>query len=319
MNLFAQQNPPLGLYIFIFFVVAAFLVSWRAIIERLLSRKPILPYQPRRRVPWRVWDLLAIVFFYFVVLLIIIQPAQYLFGLENEESLQNTSLNDDAFNPVVQLLVAKNWAAVMLGGLLVVLVAPIIEEIFFRVLLQGWLEKVDRDCRRRLPALRRFMPLAVMPVFISALIFASQHFHVEAPKKDVRLLMLLFICDSIAKILSLAFGILLIYLRTGAVAVDFGWSPKKLLDDVRLGLIAFAAIAAPLFVCQEVLSQVIKILVKNYHLFPKAFAPDPIPIFFFALVLGFLYYRTHRAAPSISAHMALNASSLAIFLLWGGG
>jgi membrane protease YdiL (CAAX protease family) len=55
------------------------------------------------------------------------------------------------------------------------------------------------------------------------------------------------------------------------------------------------------------------------YILPKKFAPDPIPIFFFAIALGLLYNRTHRALPSIAVHMALNAASLAMVLSWRGG
>jgi membrane protease YdiL (CAAX protease family) len=40
----------------------------------------------------------------------------------------------------------------------------------------------------------------------------------------------------------------------------------------------------------------------------------PIPLFFFAVVLGYVYQRTHRLWPSLVAHALLNAGSLA--LLW---
>jgi membrane protease YdiL (CAAX protease family) len=41
----------------------------------------------------------------------------------------------------------------------------------------------------------------------------------------------------------------------------------------------------------------------------------PIPLFVYALVLGFLYHRTHRALPSIVAHCALNSTSVAMLFL----
>ena len=41
------------------------------------------------------------------------------------------------------------------------------------------------------------------------------------------------------------------------------------------------------------------------------YAPDPIPLFFLALVFGALYHRTHRIAPSLVLHMAFNATSIA--------
>jgi len=41
---------------------------------------------------------------------------------------------------------------------------------------------------------------------------------------------------------------------------------------------------------------------------------SPLPLFLFGMVLGYLYQRTHRLAPSIVAHMLFNTYSLA--LLW---
>jgi membrane protease YdiL (CAAX protease family) len=42
--------------------------------------------------------------------------------------------------------------------------------------------------------------------------------------------------------------------------------------------------------------------------------PAPIPLFFLALVLGYLYQRTHRIWPSLVTHFLLNAGSMLI--LW---
>jgi len=38
--------------------------------------------------------------------------------------------------------------------------------------------------------------------------------------------------------------------------------------------------------------------------------PTPVPLFFLALVLGYLYYRTHRVLPCIVMHMCLNGCSM---------
>jgi hypothetical protein len=42
----------------------------------------------------------------------------------------------------------------------------------------------------------------------------------------------------------------------------------------------------------------------------------PIPLFFLALALGYLYQRTGRLLPSVTVHFCLNACSLA--MLWSG-
>ena len=44
------------------------------------------------------------------------------------------------------------------------------------------------------------------------------------------------------------------------------------------------------------------------------YGPEPIPLFFLALVLGYLYNRTHRIVPSVVAHALFNAYSM--IALW---
>jgi membrane protease YdiL (CAAX protease family) len=44
--------------------------------------------------------------------------------------------------------------------------------------------------------------------------------------------------------------------------------------------------------------------------------PDSVPLFFFAIALGWLYWRTHRLLPCIVLHAALNGFSM--FMLWMG-
>jgi membrane protease YdiL (CAAX protease family) len=42
--------------------------------------------------------------------------------------------------------------------------------------------------------------------------------------------------------------------------------------------------------------------------------PDPIPLFVLALILGYMYQRTHRIVPSIVTHLLFNLTSLV--MLW---
>jgi membrane protease YdiL (CAAX protease family) len=44
------------------------------------------------------------------------------------------------------------------------------------------------------------------------------------------------------------------------------------------------------------------------------YGPDPIAIFFLALILGYVYQRTHRILPCMIAHALFN--SVAVFVLW---
>jgi membrane protease YdiL (CAAX protease family) len=44
------------------------------------------------------------------------------------------------------------------------------------------------------------------------------------------------------------------------------------------------------------------------------YGPEPVPLFFLAIALGYVYQRTHRILPSIVTHALFNA--FAMFILW---
>ena len=106
--------------------------------------------------------------------------------------------------------------------------------------------------------------------------------------------------------LGLAFVVLRVGL--GATAADLGWQPCKLAADAQLAIVALLAITPPVFLLQSVL---------NYGIQRAGIeiAPDPIPLFFLALVFGVLYQRTHRITPSLLLHAAFNATSVAMFFM----
>jgi hypothetical protein len=45
------------------------------------------------------------------------------------------------------------------------------------------------------------------------------------------------------------------------------------------------------------------------------YGPEPVPIFLLAIILGYVYQRTHRIIPCIVAHSLFN--SLTMITLWG--
>ncbi len=68
-------------------------------------------------------------------------------------------------------------------------VAPIVEETLFRLVLQGWLESLETRWRflRRWPKLRGFWPVTV-----ASLLFASLHFRsakTPPPVEDVQMML----------------------------------------------------------------------------------------------------------------------------------
>ena len=147
--------------------------------------------------------------------------------------------------------------------------APITEEFFFRVLLQGWLEAFEHRWRRQMPTLRRLVRGGSGPIMLTSLLFARLHFRVDTPQIDFRFLVFLLGGDAGARLLTSAFAVAWLRGRAGATAADLGWTPRNTLGDVKLGLVTFAAVAAPVYAVQ----------IAFQCLLPACIAPDPLPCF----------------------------------------
>jgi membrane protease YdiL (CAAX protease family) len=305
MNYLSHLSQPPGLLLISFINLLAGVILWGVLVERWFSGNSLIVRQPRRRVPWEIWDLLAIVLFQFTSLVAFFVLLQNIIPDIFNPGAAATTGKLSKEHLLGQLIATNSWMAIIVAIFVGIVVAPITEEMFYRVFLQGWLEKVERKFRRRLPVLRQLTPLAMMPIFFSSLLFAAAHFREAGRSPDARQLLWLFIGQGIVNLLSLLFAILWVHFRVGATAEDLGWSPKDFLSDVRLGVIAFLAIVVPVFYVQ----------IASAQLLPEKYAPDPIPLFFFAIPLGLLYNRLHRAMPSIALHAALNATSVALMLL----
>jgi membrane protease YdiL (CAAX protease family) len=279
-------------------VLSVYVSIW--LIARWRRGVPLVPYSPRRPVPWHGGDVLMVALVYVATSGLagkvvvswlgkppVVQPAQHA----------------EAVHPVVQLVRGGGWM-VAVGFLAAVVVAPIVEEFLFRVVLQGWFEAVERRWRRAMPELRRMAPPALGPILVTAFIFAMMHFRTAAPELPHEYVLAMLIAGMAASLTTMAFAIGLLTLRAGATAADLGWAPKELPGDVRRGLVALVAAAGPLYGLYLALQLLI----------PQNIASDPIPLFFFALILGVLYHRTHRLAPSLALHVGLNLTSLVLLL-----
>lgn len=155
-------------------------------------------------------------------------------------------------HPIVELI-GDHPSAFHFGMMTVsaVIVAPVVEELFFRVLMQGWLENIaaylalPEECRNRDLASRCWWGMRQMA---------------DGDYSEV----------------------------SGSGAQPLGrMQPRPWPVVVSAALFASA------------------------H---AGYGPDPIPLFFLALGLGYLYQRTHRALPCIMLHMMVNGTSM--FMLW---
>ena len=144
-----------------------------------------------------------------------------------------------------------------------VVVAPICEELLFRMLLQGWLEKWE-DSRLGWPmssaapdvGLEDVAPNDVTVDGVTVSDGVPSPLEEDEPREPPRI---------------------------GVAGLPHGWLP--------------IGVSSLLFALAHV-----------------GYGPDPIPLFLLALILGYVYQRTHRIVPSMVTHALFNGTSL--FALW---
>ncbi|MEX0611312.1 MAG: CPBP family intramembrane glutamic endopeptidase [Pirellulales bacterium] len=179
-------------------------------------------------------------------------------------------------HPLVEMVTRgePNVAIVFLASVAAVVVAPVSEEILFRLLLQGWLEKwKDRRVRRhdeqqKDDALTTNDEARITNDDREASANSSfdiRHSSLEAPIPPAEPTLLV---EPPSR---------------GLTGLPYGWTP------ILISSLLFA--------------------VAHF-----GYGPDPIAIFFLALILGYVYQRTHRIVPCIVAHALFN--SLAMLILW---
>jgi membrane protease YdiL (CAAX protease family) len=292
------------LYSLIGLGVWASLATWIALAYRTAHGPPILPYQRRRRVPWTGLHVLAIAVLYVLVLIVLTTGARMWFDLDHAPGSTADAKLVETLHPIGQLMrEAPSGLVLTLCALAAVVVAPLFEEFFFRLVLQGFLEAAERRTRRWLPELRSISP-GVLPVAVVAMAFAAIHIR-DTDKGSLDQLVAALLVTMIVSLVVLAVGTVLLRFWAGATLADLGIVPGRILEDVRIGLIAYMAVTPPVYF----------IMIVCKLAFPPDTVADPIPLLVFAVALGLLYYRTHRILPSVVLHTAFNATTIVLLLL----
>ena len=101
-----------------------------------------------------------------------------------------------AMNPLLVVLGKRHQPGILLVcGFVALVAAPVAEEFFFRLLLQGWLEAVEGRWRKRLRLLR-WLPPALLPVLLTSALFAAGHFRQETLPGNVQRLAGAYSCST---------------------------------------------------------------------------------------------------------------------------
>lgn len=199
-------------------------------------------------------------------------------------------------NPVLLRLAEDNNGAMFLAAFIsAVILAPILEEFTFRLLLQGFLERAEDELlewRSQDPLSDRFQgqkeggeilatdgpsPMADSPEPENESDILDDQNPYASPKSVPTVIRLGELPEPDANPPEMSFA-----------GLPYGWGP------ILISAMAFSVA----------------------HL---GNGPDPIPLFLFGMIIGYVYQRTHRILPCIACHMAFNAFSLAMTYLTVGG
>jgi membrane protease YdiL (CAAX protease family) len=167
-------------------------------------------------------------------------------------------------HPLVQMVTGgeASIGVVFLASILAIVVAPVSEEVLFRLLLQGWLEKIEG----------RWIGWGS----------EQQHDEAQATNDECQIP-----ADS---------------------SYDIRHSPIEELTPPLLGAPARGLAGLP---HGWLAISISSLLFGAAH---SGYGPDPVAIFFLAIILGYVYQRTHRIVPCMVAHALFN--SLAMLILW---
>jgi membrane protease YdiL (CAAX protease family) len=191
----------------------------------------------------------------------------HLFDLQNEQS----------GHELVKMVMGgePSLLVLALAGVAAVVVAPFCEEITFRLLLQGWLEKWEGEAlggRDRAELVTALSPEAE-----------------GVPSDDE------------SRTTNGEIAMMPNDLASSATSApdqpSFGAEPP------RRGLVGLPYGSVPIFVSSAF-----------FGLAHIGYGPEPIPIFFLALTLGYVYQRTHRIWPCMVTHALFNGFTMVV--LW---
>jgi membrane protease YdiL (CAAX protease family) len=285
---------------------------WLVIYNRYRTQGEILTSEPRLLVPWNGFPHVALAFFIYVVL-----PLVWLFLLQRW-----FDLTPDA--DLTQMPQVIAW--LLAGDSLLKFVALALVVTFLRIDLSvsvadlGFrIRKVKNDLLLGLISFIAVAPVIYFLQFILKWIY-NQFADEEAAHPIEKLLQ-----DNGSA--SVVFWAIFAAVIAAPIVEEFlfrvilqGWLEKafyrtRLLVDAQLAGgaasedVAMATPAAPTFMWQPIILSSI-----TFAILHAGHGPDPVPLFFLAMVLGYLYAKTHRILPGIVVHMVLNGLSMLILL-----
>ena len=287
-------------------------IIWLVIYNRYRTQGTILASEPRSLVPWNGFPHVALAFFIYVIL-----PIVWLLLLQRWFEITPDADLSQMPEVIAWLLAGDSLLKFVAMGMVIT---------FLRIDLRASLadlgfqfDKMKNDVWLGLIAFTATAPVIYFLQFVLKLIY-NQFADEEA-------------AHPIEKMLhenssgSVVFWAIFAAVIAAPIVEEFlfrgilqGWLEKafyrtRILVNAQLAGetngedITLATPTAPTFMWQPIILSSI-----TFALLHAGHGPDPIPLFFLAVVLGYLYAKTHRILPGIVVHMALNGLSMLILI-----
>jgi membrane protease YdiL (CAAX protease family) len=247
------------------------------------------PESEKISVPWTGFDVLLFLALWLTPLLmngVIACVATLTQSPEQAAVVLDTS---DHGHPIKQLVEQgkKSPVVFLIAFLSAVVVAPLVEEFLFRLLLQGWLEAKFSQCG---------VPIVAVSCLFAA-IHAGNHSTAE-----VSALVVGFVVSTVFSLFIFTSGIIYLIQKRNVKVIPCFFGTERFFRPrffLYAGYCLLALIA--LFGLTALLGS----------MYPKSNI-SPIPIFFFSLLLGIVYSKTRNLSYCILLHALLNGASLTI-------
>lgn len=332
----AEASPWAMLALLLF--VGASLMVWASLVQRLVQREPIIPFAPRRQVPWNWLFLLIAAVIYLGATIAAVMLTHAVTGVKLTAATPHNAQN-------MILLLVSTSAAGLFSTLLTLLVLAI----------WSGATKSDLGLDTRwlgsdlLYGIAGFLAVTPVVFFIKWLLLplSDEKHPLEELAREHPTPAVLFGTVMVAVVIApWVEEFLLRVVFQGWLERCFwgGWTPlesnppstEELPNELPLSdsgstngdgpLNPFAPPSVePLLALPESRAQEpptplhaampIAISSAVFAALHIGHGVDPIPLFVLALVLGWLYQRTHRLWPSVALHTALNATSVVMLFL----
>lgn len=303
-------------------LIIATLAWWGVILCLARVRKALWPRYRFSQLAWNLRDVLFVWLIFFVSMtasaMLLPQPkggvSKTSVALERRSATnepQNHGEHEASRHVHWVLLLIRGDRS--LGTLALCLVAtgilaPIVEEILFRGLLQGWCHTVELQSRRNRPTARRIwgrIPVGAISIGMVALLFAAAHYRPNPLPPAHEAIKIMVARQAIAYLLFLVVVLAVVVIRNPSRWARLFFDRRWFVNDLVLGAGWFLAALIPLYLVQGFLKSVL----------PEQTPADPFTMVLVGAILGILFARTGRLTASIVFHVLLNVTSLPLALL----